>query len=71
MEVRSLSWRTDLRLRALEGAEIRDCGDCIVVRKHDVPGFRWGNFLLLSGEADDEGLRARLEEATADLIADG
>ena len=49
MRVTSLGFRTDLALRALEGAEITDCGDYTVVRSPDNPTFWWGNFLLLAG----------------------
>ena len=49
MQVTSLGFRTDLALRALEGAEITDCGDYTVVRSPDNPTFWWGNFLLLAG----------------------
>jgi len=34
-------------LRVLEGAEVIDRGDYLVIRSLDNPGFWWGNFLLL------------------------
>ena len=43
----SLGFRTDVALRVLEGAEVADRGDCLVVRSPDNPGFWWGNFILL------------------------
>src|SRR5438094_1013214 len=49
MQVTSLGFQTDLALRALEGAEITDRGDFMVVRSPDNPTFWWGNFLLLAG----------------------
>lgn len=49
MQIRSLGFQTDLALRLLEGAEVTDRGDCMVVRSPDNPTFWWGNFLLLSG----------------------
>ena len=49
MQVTSLGFRTDLALRVLEGAEITDRGDYLVVRTPDNPTFYWGNFLLLAG----------------------
>src|SRR2546429_7302104 len=49
MQVTSLGFQTDLALRALEGAEVTDRGDCMVVRSPDNPTFWWGNFLLLAG----------------------
>src|SRR3984893_2448105 len=49
MQVTSLGFATDLALRVLEGAEITDCGDYLVVRIPDNPTFYWGNFLLLAG----------------------
>ncbi len=36
-----------MALRVLEGAEVTDRGDYLVVRSPDNPGFWWGNFLLL------------------------
>ena len=49
MRVTSLGFQTDLALRVLEGAEITDRGDYLVVRTPDNPTFYWGNFLLLAG----------------------
>jgi GNAT superfamily N-acetyltransferase len=49
MRVTSLGFQTDLALRVLEGAEITDRGDYLVVRIPDNPTFYWGNFLLLAG----------------------
>ena len=48
MRVTSLGFRTDVALRALEGAEVTDRGDCLVVRSPDNPDYWWGNFLLLA-----------------------
>ncbi len=47
MRIRSLGLRTDVALRVLEGAEVIDRGDHLVIRSLDNPGFWWGNFLLL------------------------
>ena len=47
MRVQSLGFRTDLALRALEGATIEDRGDYLVIRSPDNPDYWWGNFLLL------------------------
>ena len=47
MRVTSLGLRTDVALRVLEGAEVIDRGDHLVVRSLGNPGFWWGNFLLL------------------------
>lgn len=49
MRVTSLGFRTDLALRVLEGAEVTDRGDHLVIRTPDNPGFWWGNFILLGG----------------------
>ena len=51
MQVTSLGFRTDLALRVLEGAEVTDRGDYLVVRSPDNPTFYWGNFLLLGALA--------------------
>ena len=48
MRIRSLGFRTDVALRVLEGAEVTDRGDYLVVRTPDNPDFWWGNFLLLA-----------------------
>ena len=47
--ITSLGFRTDVALRVLEGAEVTDRGDYLVVRSPDNPDFWWGNFLLLAG----------------------
>jgi GNAT superfamily N-acetyltransferase len=47
MHITSLGLRTDVALRVLEGAEVIDRGDHLVIRSLDNPGFWWGNFLLL------------------------
>ena len=47
MRVTSLGFRTDVALRVLEGAEVADRGDYLVVRSPDNPDYWWGNFLLL------------------------
>jgi GNAT superfamily N-acetyltransferase len=49
VRVTSLGLRTDVALRVLEGAEVIDRGDHLVVRSLGNPGFWWGNFLLLGG----------------------
>jgi GNAT superfamily N-acetyltransferase len=47
VRITSLGFRTDVTLRALEGAEVTDRGDHLVVRTPGNPDFWWGNFLLL------------------------
>ncbi len=49
MRVTSLGFRTDVALRVLEGAEVADRGDYLVVRSPGHPDYWWGNFLLLGG----------------------
>ncbi len=48
MRVTSLGFRTDVALRALEGGEVADHGDYLVVRTAGNPDYWWGNFLLLA-----------------------
>ena len=48
MLITSLGFRTDVTLRALEGAEVTDRGDWLVVRTPGNPDYWWGNFLLLA-----------------------
>lgn len=62
MRVTSLGYQTDLALRVLEGAEVTDRGDHLVVRTRDNPDFYWGNFLLLAawpGPGTGDGWLAR------------
>ena len=47
MEVRSLGYRTDLAVLALEGSQVTDRGDHLVIRTPGNPDYWWGNFLLL------------------------
>jgi ribosomal protein S18 acetylase RimI-like enzyme len=47
VRITSLGFRTDVALRVLEGAEVTDHGDHLVVRSPDIPDYWWGNFLLL------------------------
>jgi GNAT superfamily N-acetyltransferase len=48
VNVVSLGYRTDLMVRTMEGSEVTDCGDHIVVRSPAHPAYWWGNFLLLA-----------------------
>jgi hypothetical protein len=48
VRITSLGFRTDVALRVLEGAEVTDRGDYLVIRTADNPDFWWGNFLLLA-----------------------
>src|SRR5580704_13205730 len=48
VRVISLGFRTDLALRALEGSQITDRGDYLVIRSPANPDHWWGNFILLS-----------------------
>lgn len=46
--------RTDLGILRLEGAEITDRGDHLVIRSPRNPKFHWGNFVLVaSGDPSD------------------
>lgn len=47
MDIRSLGFRTDLRLLEMTGSQIEDRGTHLVVRTPDNPTYFWGNFLLL------------------------
>jgi GNAT superfamily N-acetyltransferase len=48
VEVRSLGYRTDLMVRVLEGSQVDDRGDYLVIRTPRNPTYWWGNFLLLA-----------------------
>lgn len=47
MDIRSLGFRTDLRLLEMTGSQIEDRGTHLVVRTPDNPTYFWGNFILL------------------------
>jgi hypothetical protein len=47
VKVRSLGYRADLAILALEGSQITDRGDHLVIRTPGNPDYWWGNFLLL------------------------
>jgi GNAT superfamily N-acetyltransferase len=46
--ITNLGFRTDVALRVLEGAQVTDRGDHLVISTPDNPAFWWGNFLLLA-----------------------
>jgi GNAT superfamily N-acetyltransferase len=48
VRITNLGFRTDLTLRVLEGAQVTDRGDHLVIASPDNPTFWWGNFLLLA-----------------------
>jgi GNAT superfamily N-acetyltransferase len=48
VDVRSLGYRTDLMIRVLEGSQVEDRGDYLVIRSPHNPAYWWGNFLLLA-----------------------
>lgn len=47
VQVRSLGYRTDLAILALEASQVTDRGDHLVIRTPANPDYWWGNFLLL------------------------
>jgi hypothetical protein len=49
VDIRSLGYRTDLMVLALEGSQVSDRGDHLVIRTPGNPDYWWGNFLLLPG----------------------
>jgi ribosomal protein S18 acetylase RimI-like enzyme len=76
VRVQSIGWRTDVSLRELEGAEIDEHEDHLIVRTAENPTYRWGNFLLFDSppHADDaKRWISRFEAAfpTADYVAIG
>jgi GNAT superfamily N-acetyltransferase len=76
VRVTSLGFRTDVVLRVLEGAEVTDRGDHLVVRSPGNPGFWWGNFILLGappgpGTADAWLARFAAEFPAAQHVALG
>jgi GNAT superfamily N-acetyltransferase len=47
VDVHSLGYRTDVMIRTLEGSQVDDRGDYLVIRSPRNPGYWWGNFLLI------------------------
>lgn len=47
VEIRSLGFSTDLMIRVLEGGNVTDQGDYLVIRSPRNPLYWWGNFLLV------------------------
>jgi hypothetical protein len=58
-------------LRVLEGAEVIDRGDHLVVRSLDNPGFWWGNFFLLGAPPGPGTADAWLARFAAEFPAAG
>jgi hypothetical protein len=69
VRVTSLGFRTDLTLRVLEGAEVTDRGDYLVIRSPGNPNFWWGNFLLLTEVPEPGTGEAWLDRFAAEFPA--
>jgi GNAT superfamily N-acetyltransferase len=54
-------------VRTLEGSEVEDRGDCLLVRTPQNPSFWWGNFLLISGPPEPGETRAWLSRFAAEF----
>ncbi len=67
MEVRSLGYRTDLMIRSLEGSQVEDRGDYLVIRTLRNPGYWWGNFLLLEAPPEQGETGSWLETFSAEF----
>ena len=65
MEVTSLGYRSDLAILRFECSQTADCGDHIVIRSRQNPGFRWGNFILLAAPPRSSELAAWLSRFSA------
>ena len=76
LRVQSIGWQTDLRLRELEGAEVAEHEDHLIVRTVENPTYRWGNFLLFdspphAGDAERWITQFEVAFPAADYIAIG
>jgi hypothetical protein len=69
VRITSLGFRTDVALRVMEGAEVADHGDHLVIRTPDNPGFWWGNFILLGGAPEPGSGAAWLARFAAEFPA--
>jgi GNAT superfamily N-acetyltransferase len=65
MEIDSLGWRTDVRLRQLEGARVEERADHLVIRTEANPAYRWGNFLLLRSPVYGGGIERWIDRFQA------
>jgi len=69
VRVTSLGFRTDLTLRVMEGAEVADRGDYLVIRSPGNPDYWWGNFLLLAQVPEPGTGEAWLDRFAAEFPA--
>jgi ribosomal protein S18 acetylase RimI-like enzyme len=69
VRVTSLGFGTDLALRVLEGAEVADRGDYLVIRSPGNPDYWWGNFLLLAAVPEPGTGGAWLDRFAAEFPA--
>jgi ribosomal protein S18 acetylase RimI-like enzyme len=69
VRITSLGLRTDVALRVLEGAQVIDRGDHLVIRSLDNPSFWWGNFLLLGAMPEPGAAGAWLARFAAEFPA--
>jgi GNAT superfamily N-acetyltransferase len=67
VQVRSLGYRTDLMIRSLEGSQVDDHDNYLVIRTPANPGYWWGNFLLLEAPPKPGETGAWLETFSAEF----
>ncbi|WP_295660441.1 GNAT family N-acetyltransferase [uncultured Nocardioides sp.] len=67
MHLRSLAFRTHVRLLELSGSEVEDRGTHLVVRTPANPAYHWGSFLLLARPPYPGGAREVLAAFDAEF----
>ena len=69
VRIASLGFQTDLMLLSLQGSQVEDRGDHLVVRSPHNPGHFWGNFLLFRSAPQRGTLASWEQEFTREFPA--
>jgi ribosomal protein S18 acetylase RimI-like enzyme len=67
MKITAPGLRTDLALLELQGSEVVDAGDHVVVRTPANPAFYWGNFILLPTAVPEDAIDHWIERFEAEF----
>lgn len=67
MPLRSLGFRTDVMLLRMQGSQIEDRGDRVVVRTPTNPDFYWGNFIVFPQPPTTAEAAVWLDEFAAEV----
>jgi ribosomal protein S18 acetylase RimI-like enzyme len=67
VKIKSLGYRTDVMVRALEGAQVTEQNGYVTIRSPGNPDFWWGNYLLLPESGLRDGPQRWIEQFTAEF----